>query len=228
MAPSADEVKGLAVALGADLCGIASADAFTGTPPGHHPRDLLAVCRSVIVVGRRFPAASMSGGPDRYTRARDRMAVVVNRLSGRLAERLREAGTAAFVQKSMETGRWEEDGRYRDALSLKHAAVLAGLGKIGRNYLLINRAFGNMLWFGAVLTDLGLAPDPPADYDPCPPRCRVCANVCPVGAVVDGEIDQRKCFGHAYSYPGGRELISCWTCRQACPRHAGIRRRGGA
>jgi cyclase len=34
---------------------------------------------------------------------------------------------------------------------------------------------------------------------------RACDRVCPAGALRNGEIDQRACFGHAYSYPDDRE-----------------------
>jgi len=50
---------------------------------------------------------------------------------------------------------------------LKHAAVRAGLGRMGKNTLLVNDRLGNMLWLGAILIDQELAEDALANYDAC-------------------------------------------------------------
>ncbi|MBS4023513.1 MAG: hypothetical protein KGZ79_14015 [Dethiobacter sp.] len=44
-------------------------------------------------------------------------------------------------------------------LSLKHLAVAAGLGKIGRNGLLLTKQFGPRVRLAAVVTDAELIPD---------------------------------------------------------------------
>jgi epoxyqueuosine reductase QueG len=100
---------------------------------------------------------------------------------------------------------------------------LAGLGKIGRNTLLINDRFGNMIWLSAVLTTLELRPDPPAAYEACIPSCALCSKACPVNALETEFMKQQICYDHAYSNDSGREVISCWTCRKVCPRLLGIK-----
>lgn len=56
---TADEIKAVAIELGADLCGIASAERFSEAPAGFHPCDVSPECRSVLVFAKRQPAGSM-------------------------------------------------------------------------------------------------------------------------------------------------------------------------
>ena len=76
-----EEVKAVALELGADLCGIAAAKDFSGAPPGHHPQDLLPNCRAVIVLGRSFPATAMEGGSLAYTQVRDQLSETMSALA---------------------------------------------------------------------------------------------------------------------------------------------------
>lgn len=218
-----EEVKAVALELGADLCGIAAAKDFSGAPPGHHPQDLLPSCRAVIVLGRSFPATAMEGGSLAYTQVRDQLSETMSALAESLAARIGSLGAAARVQRPLGCT-LEEDGRFRAALSLKHAAALAGLGTIGRNTLLVNERFGNMVWFSAVLTDLALAADPPATYAPCSPDCRACVNACPVGALNSPLLAQLTCYNNAYRVNSSEESIHCWACRRACPNYLGGQR----
>ncbi len=229
MALQSTDVKRIAAELGADLCGIASADRFVAAPKGHHPRDLFPDCRSVIVLACEFPHDALDVTSFEYTRARNAMAEEMDALAGRLAARLEVLGAAVFTKRSMGPCKWDEDGRYRDTLSLKHAAVLAGLGKIGRNTLLINDRFGNMVWLSAVLVDADLAPDPLAAYNACLPGCRKCVQACPVRALDSIWMQQQRCYDYAYRSTSGAinsassdERIVCNTCRVICPHAFGI------
>ena len=67
-------------------------------------------------------------------------------------------------------------------LSLKHAAVKAGLGMFGRSGQVYHPRYGSLLRFGAVVTDAELPGDPLLEKDPCPPKCNVCRTSCPAGA----------------------------------------------
>ncbi|MDP3177129.1 MAG: hypothetical protein Q8M76_04445 [Spirochaetaceae bacterium] len=93
------------------------------------------------------------------------MADKLDRIARELAGAIQAAGHAAVWKNSLGPSSLDASGHYRDSLSLKHAGLLAGLGKIGRNSLLINEVYGNMIWMSAVLTSAMLEPDPPASYD---------------------------------------------------------------
>lgn len=227
----AKAVKEMAYELGANLCGIAPVERFSGAPAGHHPTDLLAGCRSVIVLACEWPHDAVDVTTIAYTMTRDNMAVKLNTLAERLAKQLSERGLITLCKWSMGSTRLEEDGRYRDLLSLKHAAMLAGLGNIGKNTLLINEQYGNMIWMSAVLTTAELEGDPLSMYEVCPAGCQRCVKACPVGALGGAWMKQTACFDHAYRSENGRiddkdEVILCNTCRVTCPFHLGIRKKG--
>lgn len=223
------DIKRIAAELGANLCGIAPVDRFIAAPRGHHPQDLFPGCRSVIVLACEFPRDALEVASLDYTNARNAVAAKMDTLAGRLAAELQELGVGTFTKRSMGPCKWDGDGRYRDTLSLKHAAVLAGLGKIGRNTLLINDRFGNMLWMSAVLADADFSPDPLAAYSACLLGCRKCVQACPVRALDSIWMQQQRCYDYAYRSSSGAidsdncdERIICNTCRVVCPNAFGI------
>ncbi|MCL2288678.1 MAG: 4Fe-4S binding protein [Candidatus Bathyarchaeota archaeon] len=84
-------------------------------------------------------------------------------------------------------GKWvNDDGRkeQKGHVSLKHAAEIARLGVIGKNYLLTNPQYGNLLWFSDVLTDAKLMPDKRTQFAMCN-NCNKCVEACPAGALND-------------------------------------------
>ena len=107
---------------------------------------------------------------------------------------------------------------------MKHAAELAGLGRIGRNTLLVNRRFGNMIWLSAVLLGVELEGDPIDEKEICPTGCRACIRICPVGALDSGlSMNQKACWEHAFGSPsqGGEWRIKCFACRSVCSHALG-------
>ena len=225
MALQAKDVKALAQGLGADLCGIASADRFGEAPAAAHPRTTLPSCRSVIVVARRFLHGTAGAGSTiPYTIVRNQLSGILDRLTFDLACELERLGFVGLPTGAIgPTNRDPETGRILGLISLKHAAELAGLGRIGRNTLLVNQRFGNMLWLGAVLTDAELEPDPPARYRTCPTSCSICLRTCPVQALDGPLMDQAACWNHAFgTHQGGEWRIKCNACRVACPNAMGL------
>lgn len=222
----AEEIKRLAVGLGADLCGIAPVERFADAPAGFHPTDVLKGAGSVVVVARRFPASTLAAATNApYTLVRNQMVAKVDELTCTLAAALEERGlTAVPIPSSDPYDSWNAaERRGQGILSLKHAAVRAGLGKMGKNTLLVNGRLGNMLWLGAVLVDAGLAGDEPAAYEVCPPDCRICIDSCP-GQAIDGvTVVQKLCRPHSgRSSEGGGMLYACNLCRKLCPNCKGL------
>jgi epoxyqueuosine reductase QueG len=99
--------------------------------------------------------------------------------------------------------------------------VLAGLGKMGKNTLVVNDRYGNMIWLGAVVTSMELVADEPAAYTPCRPSCRLCIQSCPAGALGGELVNQTACLSQAFRKVDGGQEILCWKCRQVCPNHLG-------
>jgi epoxyqueuosine reductase QueG len=117
---------------------------------------------------------------------------------------------------------WDSNRRHgKGILSLKHAGVLAGLGVMGKNTLLITREFGNMIWLGAVLTSAELNPDPILSFQACAPSCTTCLDACSQNALDGVTLNQKLCREKSISYSeGGGWVISCNVCRKVCPHRS--------
>ena len=220
------KIKQLAFDLGADLCGIGAVDRFTDAPEGFHPRDVLPGCRSVIVLARRFNHSTLlAQSTSPYTVTRNDISMRMNTLATGLSEALDRAGCCAVPIGSVGPDEYDEkSGKFRGTISLKHAAMLAGLGKMGKNTLLINNRYGNMVWLSAVLTTVELDQDALADYEVCPPGCSLCLKNCPVQALDSITINQMACWEHAFGVKNGGEWkIHCFTCRKICPNRLGLK-----
>jgi epoxyqueuosine reductase len=82
---------------------------------------------------------------------------------------------------------------YRPGVYLKDAAVLAGLGTIGANNLLITPEFGPRVRLRALLLDVELAPSGPIDFAPCDGCGRPCRQSCPRQAFASGTYARSRC-----------------------------------
>lgn len=218
------DVKARALALGADLCGVASVDRFDGAPEGFHPLDVMPTCRSVVSFALRFPVGTLRcASPVPYTRVRNTITPRMDALALDLCLYLEEQGFASAPVPANES-QWDaRTGRWRSIISQKHAAQAAGLGVIGRHSLLITPEYGSMVWLGAVLTEAELTPDallPQVCAD-----CGLCAAACPVHALEGSEMNQSACWDYAFGDDPDAQIwrIRCHACRDACPHNLGSR-----
>ncbi|MFC1960496.1 hypothetical protein ACFLYO_07290 [Chloroflexota bacterium] len=110
---------------------------------------------------------------------------------------------------------------------LKDAAVLAGLGVIGKNNLLLTPDYGPQIRWRAMFLDADLLASAPADFDPCTGCDRPCMAACPQDAFQSGTYDRECCQLQMskdeanpsfYLVPkGGRHIRYCRACELACP-----------
>lgn len=193
-----------------------------GRPAGYEG---YAWCRSVLVAAHAYrepeprpPADTAHPAPiSRHARGLDYHAWFGARL-GALQVRLelllgRPARSHAFCDTS--------------ALPEKRLAVAAGLGRQGRNTLLITPRWGSWVTLGGLLLDVDLPPDP-ASVDACPPGCRRCVEACPTGALDGASLDVRRCLSYwtiAAKTPPPAEIAAkldgrvhgCDACQEVCP-----------
>jgi len=113
------------------------------------------------------------------------------------------------------------DQRFVRALfSYKHAAVLAGLGRLGRNSLLITPEFGPRVRLACLLTEAPLAETPPIQKDLCT-NCNVCIRECPAQAIQEPEPGQPYTLNRfacrAYRQAG----LVCSVCLKVCDEATG-------
>jgi epoxyqueuosine reductase QueG len=211
--------------LGAGLIGIAPVERFQEAPDGFRPDDIYPECKSVIVYAKRVPSAPVFiDNCVPYTHVNNLIMMEVDRLSLNISLKLEEMGIKnVLIPTDDPYEHWEPDRTYgRAILSLRHAGYLAGLGVLGKNTLLINREFGNMIQIGAVLADTELESTPIATYDGCPDDCNLCIDSCPQGALNGVTVNQLLCRAKSvYVSPKGYLLKKCNLCRSVCPLSLG-------
>ena len=106
-------------------------------------------------------------------------------------------------------------------LNLKHLAVAAGLGKQGKNTLVIHPRFGPWLRFMSIKTDAPLATTGPGAYtmeeNSYCENCQECVQSCPVGILLPYRlVDIDRCLAAiSYLHLGG--LAMCDKCVVVCP-----------
>ena len=213
-------LKKMATKLGANVCGIASVADFKKAPKGFHPTDVFSKAKSVVVVGKPFSRTVFIGNTNiPYTMVRNKLAEAVDYISFELCYLIEEMGFSALPIPSAEPyEHWETNRKHgKGILSLKHAAELAGMGRIGKNTLLINSDYGNRLWLGALITDIETEDTKPAQ-DRCITGCKKCLDACPVSALDGITIDQKKCREVSIlGSEGGGYYYACNKCRAVCP-----------
>lgn len=219
-----DRIKEILMNLGADICGIANVERFTNAPTGFHPTDIYGDCKSVIVFAKCMPKGLAYVNPRiLYIKATDINLNELDRISylaGVEIEKL--GGTSVPMPSDSPYEYWDIDKlEGRGLLSMRHAAVLAGIGSMGKNTLIINKKYGNMLNFGAVLTNLDLRSDPFSEKL-CVDSCRLCLDSCPQRALNGQTVNQKLCREYTYSNnKRGFSVCNCNKCRIVCPRSLG-------
>lgn len=98
----------------------------------------------------------------------------------------------------------------RGAIYMKDAAVMAGLGCIGQNNILITPQFGPRQRLRVMLTDTDLHPTGPTDFDPCVDCSMPCRQACPQKAFSE-KIYSAEEYG-LESLPGRNGVFSRIRC----------------
>ena len=210
---TSETVKEYGLNAGANVVGIAASGDFELAPDGFKPADNLENCRSVVVLGTTFPQEVLNNTAE-YTACRNAMLTKMTDMAKQVAKRINAAGHKAKAI-SASGGKFIE-GKHYGYISLKHAAELAGLGLITRNYLLTNPQYGNLLWLSAVLTDADLVPDKKAQYAFCD-NCNICVETCPSGALDNPALFGNKKCDKFFKIVNGKLEIQCFLCRKVCP-----------
>jgi len=121
--------------------------------------------------------------------------------------------------------------------SQKLAAHLAGLGWIGKSYLLVTPDHGPRVRWIAVLTDAPLAPTGTPMESRCG-KCTVCVDICPVHAFTgrpfredeprEARFDAALCDRYFKELEAGSGPVVCGLCLYVCPfGRKGIHRSAG-
>ncbi len=217
-------LKKKAIDLGADVIGVAGNKGFGQAPEGHRPEDILKGARCVISLGFAQPNTVIQKAmPTQYTRNIFTVASLADQVAHLLTLWIEKQSYEAIPISARGMYMAAMVGELRGDLSHKHAAVLAGLGEIGVNSLLVNQEFGNRLMLSSVVTNAPLVQDKPFSDKLClGEKCFKCVEVCPVKAISpSGKIEKLKCAkyyrSHDDIYKETWGLYLCRECRRVCP-----------
>ena len=220
------EIKSIACHFGADLCGIASIDIFDDSPAGFHQKDIYEQTRSVISVACRVPDGSLNiKNPNPYSAIESFALSKVHSIVLAMSLVIEDKGFKAVIIPSVPYDYWDEENlEGKGILSLKHLGYKAGLGYIGRNTLLCNEKYGNLIRLGAIVTNAALSPDKIPEGEMCPETCNLCTTSCPVGAIDNYRVSQKICRPYSEVInKRGVEVCVCNVCRSVCPNRNGIK-----
>jgi epoxyqueuosine reductase len=224
---ASQEIMHNVLSLGADRCGIAPVERFAGAPEGFQPADIFPECRSVVVFLKQMPPAIMLAiNPIPYSHSASLLYSQLDRIGLELSTFLHRRGYQAIpIPADIPYLAWNDEKKHGQAiLSMRHAGYLAGLGFLGRNTLLIHPELGNMVYIGAVLTDMELEDDPVLTDLACPPNCSICLEICPVKALDGTTVNQKLCrYYSGYKNERGFNITGCNACRRKCPLRTGIK-----
>lgn len=195
------ELKEKIQAMGADLVGVAGADSPQFLEYGEDPERLLSGAQSLISFAVTLNRAAVCSGNLRLNRY-DSMCVYerLNHINLETIRLLaREGARAVSVPPYLPVDMASESKGMKGEVNHKTVAVIAGLGSIGLNRLLVTAEFGPFVRLGTVITDATLSADQPLDENPCD-QCELCRTACPVEAIQeDGTLDYRACVSNALS-----------------------------
>ncbi|MBB5181076.1 epoxyqueuosine reductase [Planomicrobium koreense] len=113
-------------------------------------------------------------------------------------------------------------------LSDRAVAERAGIGWSAKNTSIITPEFGSYVYLGEMITNIPFRYSEPME-DQCG-DCRLCIDVCPTGAIVEGgQLNAQRCISFLTQTKGflpdefrgviGNRLYGCDTCQTVCPKN---------
>jgi epoxyqueuosine reductase QueG len=226
----------------ADAVGFAPVERFREAPAEHRPSLVCKNAEMVVVFGRLVPRGVMSS-PE-YSlyllhRSYHTLYPYLDEVAVELANRIEREGYLAVPIPSYAPVIYHGQEPW-GIISLKHAAVLAGLGAFGRNGLFYHRGYGSLLRLGGVVTNVKMPGDPVIEGS-CLPECQACQEACPTGVFQNGLFNKAICMAYSIRhaiYPlalkdergrknietifntaGYNAWIKCHECQKACPNN---------
>lgn len=212
-----------AKAFGASLAGIVDIDSILGSPSHRNykkRRSMQGTSFLVIALAHpgTEPALDWWDGKEGGSPGNRRMIDI----GDRIAECMKEEFSikARLLPYHVERG----------GIFLKDAAVLAGLGVIGGNNLLITPEYGPRIRLRALCLDAKLASTGPMDFSPCDSCDIRCREACPQKAFTHGSYGRDLCMKQMGLDQANREALEtevedplrayvkyCRACELVCP-----------
>ncbi len=223
---SSQAVQEVMPRLEADLVGVASLAEIKDEEIIRKIRKLLPSANSMVMIGMEiYPEFLDRVRPQRVTgaitmndlleRHMEYLGSRLNAASYTIARTSHKHGLKAMPLPAYGT---PSDTRFLSgAISLKHAAVAAGLGMIGHSGLFVSPQFGPRVRLAACITEAELEQTAPPQME-TRENCVVCIKGCPAHAISEPEpgqpylVDRFACSVYRNAAGG------CSECMRLCPR----------
>lgn len=185
-------IKDTAFKSGMDLCGFASIDRFATSPQGRNPQDVLPGCKSVIVVGVRLLDGIVQANFRDFEDGRSDLKGLYGTYGYSILPNFELTYSCYAIAQLIErnTGKAAtptSTGPMTNGMqvSIRHAAVAAGLGEFAWMSIVLTPEFGPRNRFGVILTTLEIEPDPMYEGKKLcnPEKCGICTKICPTQAL---------------------------------------------
>lgn len=194
-----DELKGVVFDEGMDLFGCYSgayAAPLTGFPGA----------RSVVVFGLGVRERELLIGvrQPNWKQARQFVDQILDLVAYKVSNLLLKRGYESEVISSS-----------RASADIRRLAMLAGVGTIGRNGLIITPEFGPRARFAGVATSATL----PGSEQSVPELCRecnACIDACPAKAISE-RFNPKLCYEYNLRFERGGSFRKCTLCTDVCP-----------
>lgn len=189
------------------IYGTAESSGMETEPAGYRPSDLLPDSQSLFSVGIVVPKGVLNAGVRAETTYWRTASVVYRHLDAilvRCAAMMEEDDELAVPVFGCFPYDIKEKGNFWGYVNLVKMAELSGLGKLGKNGLLVHPTAGPRLLLGGIVTTARLpAISPSHSRDAgCPEDCFACQEACPVHAIDhNGKVDRLKCVRHSMRSP---------------------------
>lgn len=197
-----EEIRQLGLSIGADVVGFAAVGDYQ-SKRAPDPKTILPGIRSMIVMGFRELDGGLASDIGRISmHSRLGQMDLTKSCTFRMAKALenRFKIKAAPILASYPLNMAAPYMGLVADISLRHAAVAAGLGTFGRHNLVISPRFGTRIIFTAVLTDMELTSDPPVTDVLCD-QCGLCVDTCPARALdEEGKTENMKCLRNSQPF----------------------------
>ena len=215
------KLKEIAKSLGADIVG------FCQLP--HSPIKELPTLTYAVSIGVKLSDTilnTIDGAPSFVYFQHYRTAnALLDQIAFRLAREMEKEGYSALpIAASQSLGK---NNPYCGVVAHKTAAVLAGLGFVGKSGLFLSTEYGSKVRLATVITDMPLTNEFPVIENGCG-ECTLCQRACPAGAIygtpptTDGErnFDAEKCSKYMKEHfqDIGRGSV-CGVCIKVCPKN---------